>query len=101
MSSVQMEIDTSSLKTDRSTVKAELKQVLKEVTLLREDMAKLGQSWTGSASTAYQARMAEDVESTVSICTYLQEYLSCMTEAESAYTACEKSIRSIVNQIKV
>lgn len=97
----QIEIDAGRLNSDKNAVTSELEQVRSELNLLQSEVTALNRSWRGTASEAYQARMAEDLESAIGVCTYLEEYVACMGEAVSAYSSCERSMEEIVSAIRI
>lgn len=97
----QIEIDRSSLADDRNALQEELQQIQTQVKLLQEEIADLNRSWKGAAADAYKTRMAEDMENIKSICSYLEDYLSCMEQAETAYETCEAALTDIAERITV
>ena len=99
--SVRIGIDTDRLQADRSSVAQELAQIRSQLVQLRSDVEKMSQCWEGPAAAAYQARMTEDIEGALSVCGYLQEYLSCMERAQDAYSSCERRMEEAMAQAVV
>ena len=96
-----IEIDTNALNSDKSSMSEELQQIQNELKSLQDEMETMNSWFTGPAAAAYQSHMEEEIETAISVCTYLTEYMNCIEQASRAYTECEQSVAGVVNRIRI
>lgn len=94
-----IEIETNALNSDKNCISEELQRIREDLQKLQQETESMNSAWEGPASTAYQAKMTEELENAMSVCSYLAEYVVCIEQAARAYVQCEQSVDSIVKRI--
>ena len=96
-----IEVNTSTLKSDISTIYAEINSLKNDVTRLRSAESQLSSMWDGNAKNAFIAAVNDDIQRLEELIGALSKFTDKTDTSRSEYEKCETSVASIIASIKV
>lgn len=101
MANSKLEINTSTLNRDITTIDGEMKKLTSYINSLRSTLSQLEGMWDGPAKTAFSTAVKDDINRLEMLVKTISEYTGKTTEARNAYETCERNVDSIISSIRV
>lgn len=101
MAITEIEIDTTALNRDVSTLSGTLRKIRSEVEDMYQAIRVLDRMWDGPANEMFVQQFQIDYENMQALCKAVEELISCMREAGISYTNGENVVGSIVAAIMI
>lgn len=101
MSIQEIAVNTATLQNDINDMQEVLEKVKKRTQSMFDEIMELDSMWDGVAHMAFKQQFNQDYQKMVELCNTISSLIFCMQYAKKEYEACEKSIHSIVNSIRI
>lgn len=101
MAGTVIEVDTSRLYSDISTINSEISALHKDAANLRETLGQLSSMWDGEAKTAFEKAVNGDIQKLEELINALQQFTDKTDTSRVGYENCESSVAEIIASIRV
>lgn len=101
MADAILEVNTSTLKSDVSTIHGEFSGLRTDVQKLRTTAAQLSSMWEGSAKNAFIAAVNDDIARLEDLIRVMGNYTDKTDASRAEYDKCENAVTGVVSAIKV
>lgn len=101
MAGRMIEVNTSTLKNDVSTIMGEINGLWRDIQALRDTASQLSTMWDGSAKAAFMAAVQDDIRRAEELVKALEKFAGKTDSSRAEYDKCENSVAGIVSSIRV
>ncbi|WP_455713938.1 WXG100 family type VII secretion target [Anaerosporobacter sp.] len=101
MATSQIEINTSLLDKDKTSMESELSKIKTDMKAMFDSIKELDTMWEGTAKSEFSIQFNKDYETLTEICTALNDFIGCMKYASTEYVSCENSVNDLIKAIKI
>ena len=96
-----IEINTNTLRSDISSIEADIVSLRSEAAKLRDGANYLGSTWDGPAKEAFMAQFLGDVDSLERLIDVMFKFTQQTDESRVAYENCENEVGQMIASIQV
>lgn len=96
-----IEVNTSTLKNDVSTIFSELTGISNDIRQLQDTTARLSTMWDGSAKTAFISAVNDDIQRLEELIGVMKKFSDKVDTSRKEYEKCENVVSNIIASIKV
>ena len=97
----RIRVTTESLSSDKQTIRAQVRTMKTQISLLRRDIIELNAMWEGEAKTLFVKTAREDVKELAEAVKELEALVEYEDNALTQYERCEKDVAAYVSQLSI
>ncbi len=97
----KIRINTNRLKTDAERMNGYIKEIKKEIEDMKRSVSELDAMWDGTSSEAFKKAFLDDMNAIANVIKNLEGIHAYETNAKTEYENCEKSVFSLISEIKI
>lgn len=101
MAGRMIEVNTSTLKSDVSTIMGEINGLRRDIQMLRDTANQLSAMWDGNAKAAFMTAVQDDICRMEELVKALEKFAEKTDSSRTEYDKCENSVAGIVSSIRV
>lgn len=101
MATSQIEVNTSLLDKDKTSMETELNKIKTDMKAMFDSIKELDTMWEGTAKSEFTIQFNKDYETLTDICTAVADFIGCMKYASTEYVSCENSVNDLIKAIQI